>query len=475
VTFDQTSAIVIGDVMLDRYLEGSVRRISPEAPVPVVSLRKEWELPGGAGNVAASIASLTASVTLAGLCGTDAAASCLRTRLRDKHVTNLLLLEKDHLQTITKTRVLAPDHHQLLRLDTDGHGGAYAKAAQELIDLVLTRIPDHQIVCLADYDKGTLSDTVIRALIEEARKQGLPCLVDPKKTDFSVYSGATVLTPNVFEVERTLGRALNSNEEVCFAAAELRERLNLQWMLITCGSEGMVLAGKRGLIMHFPAQVREVADVTGAGDTVVATLAACLGSGWDMADACRLASVSAGIAVGKPGVYVVQLEELEKTWRGGSPKVMNWDSARICLQDFRRDGRKIAFTNGCFDILHAGHLHSLERARRLGDMLVVGLNSDASVKLNKGPTRPLISETNRAALLAGLACVDVVVLFDELTPEALIRHLSPDVLVKGGDYDPNTMAGADYVRSRGGQVITIPLLPDLSTTRILTDAIGDVE
>jgi D-beta-D-heptose 7-phosphate kinase/D-beta-D-heptose 1-phosphate adenosyltransferase len=275
-----------------------------------------------------------------------------------------------------------------------------------------------------------------------------------------------VLTPNVHEAERALGRRLASTAEVSAAAMELRERLRLDWMLITRGAEGMTLAGADG-VQHFSAEVRDVADVAGAGDTVVATLAAAVGSGWPMPEACRLASVAAGIAVTKPGVYVVKAGELERAWSGGSAKVVDWDTARDRIQELQQAGRKVAFTNGCFDILHAGHLHCLEKCRQMGDFLVVGLNSDLSVKLNKGAARPIIGEANRAALLAGLACVDMVVFFDELTPETLVRLLAPDVLVKGGDYAPETMAGSDFVRSRGGQVVTVPLLSGLSTTRIL--------
>jgi D-beta-D-heptose 7-phosphate kinase/D-beta-D-heptose 1-phosphate adenosyltransferase len=213
--------------------------------------------------------------------------------------------------------------------------------------------------------------------------------------------------------------------------------------------------------------MREVADVTGAGDTVVAVLAACLGSGWEIEEACRLASVAAGIAVGRAGTYVVQAAEVEAAWRGGSLKVLDWAAARVRIAEARRAGRRVVFTNGCFDILHAGHLFCLERARELGDLLVVALNSDASVRLNKGASRPIIAQDDRAALLAGLACVDVVVTFDELTPEMLIRHIEPDILVKGSDYAVSEIAGAEFVEGRGGRVITLPLIPGLSTTSIL--------
>jgi D-beta-D-heptose 7-phosphate kinase/D-beta-D-heptose 1-phosphate adenosyltransferase len=291
-------------------------------------------------------------------------------------------------------------------------------------------------------------------------------VVDPKKLDFSVYSRATVVTPNLPEAEQAAGGPLADDEAVAGAADAMRSRLELDAMLITRGAEGMTLSTPAG-IAHIAAQVRDVADVTGAGDTVVAVLAACLASGWDIAEACRLANVAAGIAVSHPGTYVVHADELATAWKGLSHKVLNRHSARRRLAEARRRGRKVVFTNGCFDVFHAGHLASLEGAKRLGDLLVVGLNSDASVRRLKGDSRPVIDEENRARVLAGLACVDVVVIFDEPTPVELIALLEPDVLVKGGDYTVDQVAGADIVKARGGQVVTLPLVPGLSTTAIL--------
>jgi D-beta-D-heptose 7-phosphate kinase/D-beta-D-heptose 1-phosphate adenosyltransferase len=457
--------------MLDRYAEGTVRRVSPEAPVAVVSLRREWECPGGAGNVAASVAGLGGRVTFAAVVGRDAAGAQLRRRLAEAGVGQFALVEWEGLQTVTKTRVLADGHHQLLRLDVDGHRPDYERAADELVAAVVPRVRDHHVVCLADYDKGTLPPPVLRAVIDEARRCGVPCLVDPKKSNFSAYAGASLLTPNVLESERALGRELPTDASISAAAVELRKRLRLDHMLITCGPDGMTLAGPAGA-QQFPAHVREVADVTGAGDTVVAALACGMAAGWDVADACRLAGTAAGLAVSKPGVYVVRAAELECAWAGRSAKILDRADAAARLRDARRPGRTVVFTNGCFDILHAGHLHCLEQARRLGDLLVVGLNSDVSVKLNKGASRPAIGEEHRAALLAGLACVDFVVLFDDLTPESLVHALEPDVLVKGGDYDVATMAGSEFVRQRGGRVVTVPLLKGFSTSNILAGAAG---
>ncbi len=397
--------LVVGDVMLDRHVHGHVRRISPEAPVPVVSLEGEVHTPGGAGNVAATLAGLGCPVTLAGLVGADVEGALLRDALHAKGVARLALHEGAGVQTISKTRILSEGQQQLLRLDRDGDRAAFAAAAEGLLGRILPLIDGQAAVVLADYEKGVITAATARAIVDRCRERGIPCVIDPKKADFAAYAGATVVTPNLPEAERAAGRPLAGDEAVGLAAAEMRSALGLDAMLITRGPDGMTLSTPGGAV-HIPAQVRDVADVTGAGDTVVAVLAACLGSGWDLVEACRLANVAAGIAVSHPGTYVVHADELDMAWKGLSHKVLNRESARRRLAEARRRGRKVVFTNGCFDILHAGHLASLEGARRLGDLLVVGLNSDASVRGLKGDSRPVIDQVNRASLLAGLACVE---------------------------------------------------------------------
>ena len=458
--------MVLGDVMLDRHVQGHVRRISPEAPVPVVGFVGEDCTPGGAGNVAATLAGLGCRVTLAGLVGADPEADLLREALAGKGVERPVLLPGTGLTTISKTRIVSDTQQQLLRLDRDGDRAAFAAVAAELLERTLPLVDEQAAVVLADYEKGAVTAAAARAVIERCRQRGIPCVVDPKKPDFTVYARATVVTPNLLEAERAVGQPLVGDEVIARAADRLRAQLDLDALLITRGPDGMTLATASGTT-QIPAQVRDVADVTGAGDTVVAVLAAGLGSGWDLADACRLANRAAGIAVSYPGTYVVHADELAMAWKGLSPKILNRQAARQRLSEARRRGRRIVFTNGCFDILHAGHLACLEGSKRLGDLLVVGLNSDASVRGLKGDSRPVISEENRASLLAGLACVDVVVLFQEPTPAALIEELEPDVLVKGGDYTPDQIAGAEFVRQRGGQVVVLPLLSGLSTTAIL--------
>jgi D-beta-D-heptose 7-phosphate kinase/D-beta-D-heptose 1-phosphate adenosyltransferase len=463
--------MVLGDVILDRHLHGHVRRISPEAPVPVVELVREDHTPGGAGNVAATLSGLGCRVTLAGLVGADLEEAQLRAALRSKGVERLALLQRTGLTTISKTRILSDSQQQLVRLDRDGDRAAFAAVAAELLERILPLIDDQAAVVLADYDKGVVTPAAARAVIGRCRERGIPCVVDPKKPDFTVYAQATVVTPNLMEAERAVGRPLAGDDAVGRAAAALREALDLHAALITRGPEGMTLSTPEGTT-HIAAEVRHVADVTGAGDTVAAVLAAGLGSGWAMAEACRLANTAAGIAVSHPGVYMVHADELAVAWKGQSPKILNRDAASRRLVEARRRGRKVIFTNGCFDILHAGHLACLEGAKRLGDLLVVGLNSDASVRGLKGASRPVIGEENRASLLAGLLCVDIVVVFDEPTPAALIEQLAPDVLVKGGDYGVDQIAGADFVRRRGGQVVVLPLVQGLSTSAILARSAG---
>jgi D-beta-D-heptose 7-phosphate kinase/D-beta-D-heptose 1-phosphate adenosyltransferase len=465
-SFDGQSVLVVGDVMLDCYVRGSVSRVSPEAPVPVVSIEQEWSRPGGAGHVAASLAGLGCQVTVVGAVGADPAADDLRKALSTAGVSAPELVNVPESRTVTKTRILANGFHQLVRFDRDPQQDHWERSADRLLAAALPRVAESSAVVLADYNKGTLSARVITALVAEARKHRRPVIIDPKKRDFAIYRDASVLTPNTLEVETATGRSLRSDAEFGQAASELRARLGLGAMLITRGPHGMTGADDSG-VFHLAARVREVADVTGAGDTVVAVLAAAMAGGATFRDACALASLAAGIAVSQPGAYVVRREELQAAAGMGSHKIVSRETVRQHAKARRERGQRVVFTNGCFDILHAGHLQSLQQARNLGDALVVGVNTDASVRAIKGPERPILSQEHRAGLLAGLACVDYVVLFDDATPEQLIHAVEPDILVKGGDYDPKTIAGADFVRSRGGQVVTLPLLEGFSTTRIL--------
>jgi len=458
-------AMVLGDLMLDRYLYGATERLSPEAPVPIVAVGQERVCPGGAGNVAISLAALGCKATVAGSVGADSYGEQLVRAMASEGIDTSWVVASKAATTIRKTRVMVGDHH-VLRLDRDGSRQPLETAMETRQAAIIELVAQQDVVVLADYNKGTLSEPFLRSVIERCRATGVPCLVDPKKPSFVAYSRATLLCPNVLESELAISRKLLDDAAVEHAARQLFTQLQLDYMLITRGAQGMTLADQAGT-RHFPAQTSSARDVTGAGDTVVAVLAACLGNGTDIDTACHLAALAASITVRKPGVYAVSPGELRSVTRGQSPKVLDLPAAQRMIAAAQRHGQRVVFTNGCFDILHAGHLYCLERARALGDVLVIGLNSDISVKLNKGETRPIIDQEHRAALLAGLACVDAIVLFDELTPELLVRSLGPDVLVKGSDYQPSGIAGADFVTSRGGQVVTLPLLPGLSTTSIL--------
>ncbi|HVX58996.1 MAG TPA: bifunctional heptose 7-phosphate kinase/heptose 1-phosphate adenyltransferase [Pirellulales bacterium] len=461
------SALVIGDVMLDRRVGGRVDRISPEAPVPVMKVERESGCLGGAGHVAASLAALGCRVSLAGIVGDDRDGQTLRKLVQQcPRMTDKLLTDETVLTTC-KTRIVAGAYQQLARLDYESPRDAFGEGAARLEEQALAELAQYDVVVLADYDKGALPEDVLLSVIASCRQAGVPCLVDGKKQDFSSYARATLLAPNLLEVERAVGRPIRSEQELAAIAAKLRERLALDYMVVTRGPEGMTVAGREEL-EHIPAKAREVADVTGAGDTVAAVLAACLADHWPIGPACQLSVLAAGIAVSKPGTYVVSAAELHSVHRGASHKLVDWAGAQKLIEAAKQAGRRVVFTNGCFDILHAGHLSCLERARALGDFLVVGLNSDLSVRANKGPARPVISQDYRAALLAGLACVDLIVIFDEERPEQLVRCLAPDVLAKGSDYANQPIAGAEFVISQGGQVVTLPLEPGLSTTRILS-------
>ncbi len=464
--FSTVRALIVGDCMLDRYIEGNVTRISPEAPAPIVSVVGEHVCLGGAANVAAGTAALGCRTDLAGVIGADSAGEAVRELAAQLGVNTEQLMAAAAASTICKTRILADRKQQLLRLDRDGDAAARTRAAKSLSETLSRGESDHNVIVLADYEKGTLFPELIRLVIERCATARIPVIVDPKKEDFSVYAGATVITPNLAELERASRRKLFNHEEIVAAARALRLRYTFGAVVCTCGADGMVLVSE-DRATRIPAHVREVADVAGAGDTVVATLAACLGGGASIDDACRVASLAAGLAVAQPSVYVVRLDELERANRRHSCKIVSPAKASALAQGVRDKGRKIVFTNGCFDVLHAGHLAYLEEAKLLGDELIVGLNSDESIARLKGHSRPRMALEHRAALLAGLTCVDWVLPFTEDTPEALLQILRPDVLVKGGDYSPDEIRGAEFVRSYGGEVCVTKFIEGLSTTKIL--------
>jgi D-beta-D-heptose 7-phosphate kinase/D-beta-D-heptose 1-phosphate adenosyltransferase len=463
--------LVVGDLMLDRYLWGEVERISPEAPVPVVHVTRQTERLGGTANVAANLAGLGVEVTVAGHIGRDAEGGRLEEMLELAGIRPVLVRSASRITT-TKTRVIG-GHQQMLRLDQEEPGPYASDLSRALAQGVLQVLEDWRpgVVILSDYAKGTLDEHVCRTVIEAGRARGIPVLVDPKGRDYGKYRGATALTPNQKEAADACGVPARDVEAVLQAAEALRRRLGLEFMPVTRGEHGIALLSAAG-IAHLPATAKQVYDVSGAGDTVIATLATGLLAGLEVEECCRLANLAAGIVVGKVGTIPVSREELlhEIEWLDSSAqgdKICTVADLRVRLAVWRGKGERIVFTNGCFDLLHAGHVTYLETARALGDRLIVGLNTDRSVRALKGPSRPVIHEEDRARVMAALESVDAVVLFDEETPIELIRAVRPDVLVKGDDYTEEQVVGGAEVKSWGGRVALIPVMPGRSTSGII--------
>jgi D-beta-D-heptose 7-phosphate kinase/D-beta-D-heptose 1-phosphate adenosyltransferase len=466
--------MVVGDVMLDKYIWGEVGRISPEAPVPVVRATHQSEQPGGAANVAMNLARLGAQTVVVGYTGGDENETLLAASLRANAITPVFV-SCDGFPTITKLRILG-GRQQMLRLDSERVGARPAADSQRLIGKVLAGLPGCHAVVLSDYAKGVLTPEVCQAIIQAARRQGIPVLVDPKSADYSRYRGATTICPNLGELALAAHLDASNLDALLGAAEAMVPALGLDFLIATLSDKGIALVrpGNRFLA---PAVARQVFDVSGAGDTVVAVLALCLASGLKPETAVQVANFAAGVVVGKVGTVPVEKHELlaalaPEIALHGEDKVVTRSElvSRVAL--WKANGERVVFTNGCFDLLHIGHITVLEQARRFGDRLIVAINSDASVCVLKGPTRPIVGERERARVLAALAAVDAVVVFDEPTPLELILAARPDVIVKGGDYDVDTVVGAREVLAWGGQVKIVPIVEGFSTTRLIEKGAG---
>lgn len=461
--FQHAKLLVIGDVMLDRYWHGSASRVSPEAPVPVVQVANREDRPGGAGNVALNIAALGSAVRLVGVVGDDESGLELLSRLKAAGVY-CDFLQSEEKPTITKLRIIS-QHQQLIRLDFEK-----AFEASDIIglqDKAKSLVDDSQVMVLSDYGKGALQDII--DLIDLGRSRNIPIIVDPKGADFTKYRGATLITPNLTEFEAVVGGSDNEDEFVNKGLRLVRE-LNLEAILITRGEHGMTLIRPDSPELHLPARAQEVFDVTGAGDTVISVLAASMAAGDGLADATALANLAAGLVVGKLGTAAISGPELRRAMladQNAGRGVMTAEQLQIVVQDSKAHGEKIIFTNGCFDIIHAGHVGYLAEAKRLGDRLVVAINDDDSAHRLKGEGRPINPVERRMAVLAGLEAVDWVVSFSEDTPEPLLESLQPEVLVKGGDYTMDQVVGAGYVKSYGGVVRVLEFLDNCSTSAIM--------
>jgi D-beta-D-heptose 7-phosphate kinase/D-beta-D-heptose 1-phosphate adenosyltransferase len=464
--------LVVGDVMLDQYVWGEVDRISPEAPVPVVRALLRDEKPGGAANVAMNLAGLGASVTLVGFAGGDREQRTLEVLVAEQGI-EVQLIAVSAVPTTTKLRILS-GHQQMMRLDSESRTAFSAEDYRELARRAKAALEGSAVVVLSDYAKGTLAEEVCQALIREARQKQIPVLVDPKNPSFARYRGATAICPNRKELAAATGGSTLDLECLLDEGQALVSALEFELMAVTLGDKGVAMLGRDSRI-HAPAITRQVFDVSGAGDTVIAILALALACQVPIDAAAYLANIAAGIVVSKVGTVPICKEELlgalsETLQPQMDDKILQLDHLMTRVAAWRTEGQRVVFANGCFDILHIGHIRLLEEARRKGDRLIVGLNSDTSVRELKGPSRPIVTQRERAQVLAALSAVDAVVIFSERTPLRLIEAIRPDVLVKGGDYTEETVVGAQEVRAWGGRLELIPLVGGISTSQLIASA-----
>lgn len=485
--FTTAQVLCVGDIMLDRFVYGVVDRISPEAPIPVVRVTRETAMLGGSGNVVRNLVGLGAKVQFLSLVGDDATASEVATMLGAlPNVVPMLEVEQGRATSI-KTRYIAGSQ-QLLRADQEtirpltAHHEAALIANAEAI-LSGSTGAACTVVILSDYGKGVLTPLVIQKIIAAARQAGVPVIVDPKGRDYSLYAGATLVTPNRKELTEASDLPTGSDDEVIAAARVIIDRCGIAGVLATRSQDGMTLVTGQdlhpaGQVHHLPAEAREVFDVSGAGDTVIATMGAAMAAGLNLVDSAYLANIAAGIVVGKVGTAAVHASELvtalhHQDLDQAETKVLSLDQMAAQVERWKAQGLRVGFTNGCFDLLHPGHLSLLRQARAACDRLVVGVNADASVRRLKGETRPVQSESARSAVLASLMMVDGVLIFGEDTPLEVITRLLPDVLVKGADYTVETVVGADLVIANGGQVVLAVLEPGQSTTNTIRRMTAD--
>ncbi len=462
--------LCVGDVMLDRFIYGETKRISPEASVPILRITREASELGGAGNVVRNIVALGGGCAFVSVIGDDRAGTEITQHFAKLSQVEPYVRVSPERETTVKTRFISDDNgHNLLRADRETTVALSPKDAADLKQNAVAQVAEVDAVILSDYAKGVLMGDIAAAVIAAARKANKPVIVDPKGSDYSRYAGANLITPNRNELADATDMPLDDDESVIAAARSICERTSVDGILVTRSKRGMTLVAGNGAVYDFAAEARDVADVTGAGDTVVATLALALAAGASLPTATRLANVAAGIVVGRRGTAVVTAQDIGASLlRSGlshaEQKVANRESAVAKIASWRTQDLKIGFTNGCFDLLHPGHISLLRQARLACDRLVVGLNSDASVRRLKGEARPIQSEAARAAVMASLADVDLVVVFGEDTPQALIEALRPDVLVKGADYKRENVVGGDFVEGYGGRVVLADVVPSYSTT-----------
>ncbi len=470
-TFDQCRLLVIGDLMLDEYVWGDVERISPEAPVQVVAVGREDATLGGAGNVAANLAALGARTAVAGVAGDDRHGALLIERFQRLGIDTGGIVVEPGRPTTRKTRIIAASQ-QVLRIDRETRQAVAPRTAGAIQEWVQARMPGIDAVLISDYGKGLLSEALLEGIMAAARRHARPVLVDPKGTDYSRYAGATLLTPNRKEAALAAGVPIVDAASLAQAAARIMADARLDRLLITCGADGMVLFSRHGAACSIRSEARQVFDVSGAGDTVLAVVGLALAAGADLVEAATLANGAAGIVVGKVGTATVSRKELALARQPHDAeqcghKHLDFNELAERVAALRRGGRRIVLTNGCFDFLHAGHLHLFTASRRLGDVLVVAIDDDESVAALKGPGRPVISARERVRTLCALETVDVVVVFASRQLERLIDIVRPDVLTKGGNYTADQVVGRRQVEAHGGQVVLIPISQGISASRVI--------
>jgi len=460
--------LCVGDVMLDRFVTGSVERISPEAPIPILSVHDENMMLGGAGNVVRNLAALGAQVKMVSLIGDDDAGTEIQGLLNELDHVDAHLVVDANRQSSIKTRYLAGTQ-QMMRADRESIAPLDGKAAKDVVKTVTTALKDCAVLVLSDYGKGVLLNGMAKTLIDAAVKVGVPVIVDPKNADYTHYAGASLITPNRQELLEASQKPVDTLEEIVAAAEALVSEHHLGAILATRSRDGMTLLTAEGNVTHLPAEARDIFDVSGAGDTVVAAIAAATATGAALADAAALANIAAGIVVGKVGTATADTAEIiaalhHLTLSDAEAKILSPETLIKTVDTWRKQNLRIGFTNGCFDLLHPGHVSLLHQAKEGCDRLIVGLNADVSVKKLKGNDRPIQTEAARATVLASLASVDAIAIFTEETPLSLIETIRPDVLVKGEDYTVEDVVGAKEVESYGGKVLLAKLSPGHSTT-----------
>ncbi|MCH1947751.1 D-glycero-beta-D-manno-heptose 1-phosphate adenylyltransferase [Enterocloster sp. OA13] len=464
---DNKNILVIGDVMIDTYFKGEIKRISPEAPVPVFRKKLEHSVPGGAANVAANLVAAEQNVSIMSLIGLDKNGEKLKSIFKEQGInTDLLIVANRH--TTEKVRFLAGNNQQVLRLDVEDTELLSNSECEKLLLLFEKKVSEYDLIILSDYMKGLLTYDFTQGILQKARKEKIPVIIDVKDSNVEKYKGAYLIKPNLKELKALTRRTTASNQEIIEASQYLRNLCDSKYVLTTCGARGMVLIGD-GAPYSIESISKEVFDVTGAGDTTIAYLAACMVNGFPIRECVNISNIAGGIQVSKVGTSSVYWKEIREILTGEASGVMHKIIKGRTVEEFRKthNDKKIVFTNGCFDILHIGHVRYLQEAAKLGEILVIGLNSDASVKRLKGNNRPVNEEAERAELLAALGFVDYIVIFEEDTPLELIKKIQPDVLVKGGDYSNEYVVGTDEVKARNGKLVLIPFVEGKSTTGII--------